>query len=196
MKKKNSFLKMLTICGSLVLLSVINICVFSVNDGKVKQLLTGDVKADAQMIGPYNIIGWAVEYMENHVIKSYKYDVMYTSCNPVVLSDGQINVGSTKDQKLQLGLETSIDYDRTISGLKVHANGDVNYDCSISGYNTNSYTYCLMISLPGDNWKVKNCESCSANDPDVIIGGCENYDACAVTMKGRIPVYKMAFGVD
>ena len=49
---------MLTICGSLVLLSVVNICVFSINDGKVKQLLTGDVKADAQIIWPTGLIGW------------------------------------------------------------------------------------------------------------------------------------------
>ena len=194
--KKCKSLRTLIVAGSLALLSIVNVSILTMRDTRVKSLVATEVNADAEELGPWGFLIWLTEFCYDNFGSHFKFHEFYTVCNPMELSKGSFANGSQADHNFRSAIGGEISGNTSISGTKATAHGDVDYSANISNYNANSYSYQVIISLPGDHWKVKLCEPCSANDPQRIQGSCQDYDACAITMKSRIAAYKTAFSVN
>lgn len=190
MKTNNKSLKTAAICGALAVLSLVNVCILSFNKSQVSPILTKNVNADAQQIlGPYTLLFSLGEFFGNNNTY-YKYDEIRTICNTVTISRGTMSLEQMRNSAFGLNA--------TLTGPATTQVGvDGGATASIDAHKTSksSFDFAVDIVLPGDNWKVKTCEPCCPNDPDVISGKCVTYDQCSEVIKMRVAAYKEALGI-
>lgn len=187
MKTKNRSFKTAAICGALAVLSLVNVCVLSFNKSQVNPILTRNVNADAGPIG--FIFGYLMgEYSQSNK-EYFRYDEAQTVCNPVNISRGTLTQDQIRSWGLALNANTT--QGTTTLPLEAGVKADVKYSKNKKG----DYEFAVDIILPGDKWKVKACEPCGPDDPDVLSSKCVDYDQCAQIVNKRITLYKQALGL-
>lgn len=178
------------VCGSLALLSAVNVRVISLKECKEIPLLTENVNAQSA-----SLFEWFIENMESNQVY-YKYNEHTgLSCTPFELTSGKVSVGSQKHRDLQNNLGALIDASKTISGTRKAVGGDIDFDFHSTNYNNRTYDFNITISIVGQDWKIMTCEPCSKDDPARLYGACVLFDECLDVMKGRISTYMQLFSL-
>lgn len=194
MKTNNKSLKTAAICGALAVLSLVNVCILSFNKSQVSPILTKNVNADAQQIlGPYTL-GFNLAEFYASLCGYYRFKERTTICTPVVISNGSITRQELKDSNINADVTGNATIDGT-GYLDGGVNSSFNYSMKLQKKNTNYFDYSLDVSLPGKDWLVKTCESCSRYDEGVLSSRCVPYDECSQLIQTRINAYKAALKI-
>lgn len=193
MKTKNKRIKTAAICGALAVLSLVNVCVLSFNKSQVSPILTRNVNADAEILGPSTLMFGLGEFIERHTAY-YKYKDRFTECSELEISNGTI----TRQELKESGINANVTGNATVEGTSqttANASTTFNYKMDLKEYNSDYFTYKLKVSLPGKDWLVRTCMSSSKDEEGVLHSKCVPYDECAQTIQTRVNSIKDALKI-